>query len=176
MSFKFIEMKMHGLKELDDALAQLPKSMSRSILIKALKRAAEPAMRKGQANAPTGKTLGIVNSVGARPMRRRRFGAEIAVGPNAPHAHLIEFGTKPRVTVIDRKGVLSDGTAVYGVRVENSGVKPNRFWTRAWEATKGEVLAELKELIWAELHKAAKRLGGQAARGKLTSSGKDALR
>ena len=173
---KFINMRMLGFKELDKALSEIPKAMSRDVLLKALKRAAEPALSQGEANAPMGATLGIVNSFGARAMKRRRYGAEIAVGPNAPHAHLIEFGTKPHVTVIENKGVLSDGTHVYGVRVENKGVTPNRFWTRAWESTRNEVLSELQRYIWAELKKAAKRLGGQAARGRLSSEGKDSLR
>ena len=173
---KLISMRMLGFKELDKALSQLPKTMARDVLLKALKQAAEPALRQGEANAPRGETLGIIGSFGARTMKRRRFGSEIAVGPNAPHAHLSEFGTKPRVTVVENKGVLSDGTHVFGVRVENAGIKPNRFWTRAWESTRNEVLGELKRLVWKELKKAAKRLGGQAARGKLSSAGKESLR
>lgn len=171
----YIQFRTMGFKELDEALWDLPRAIAARALLKALKQAAEPAIRKGQATAPIGTTLGIINSIGARRMKRRRYGVEISIGPNAPHAHLIEFGTKPRVTVIEKKGVLSDGTNVYGVRIENGGLKPNRFWTRAWEATKFEVLSDFRELVWAALLKEAKKLGRKAARGMLNSAEKDML-
>ena len=171
----YIQFRTMGFKELDEALWALPRIITSRVLLKALKKAAEPAIRKGQATAPIGTTLGIINSIGARRMKRRRYGVEISIGPNAPHAHLIEFGTKPHVDIIEKKGVLSDGSNVYGVRVVNPGIRPNRFWTRAWEATKFEVLSDFRHHVWSALLKEAKKFGRDAERGMLSSAQKDML-
>jgi len=171
----FVQFNVRGLKELDKALAQLPKSMSRRVLIKALTKAAEPLIRRGRLEAPKGWTRKLMESFGVRPMRRKRYGAEVAVGPNAPHAHLVEFGTAPRVTVVSTKKVLAGGGEVFGVRVENAGVRPNRFYTRAWEATKMQVLADLRRRVWEELAAAARKLSKKADRGTLGRGDLEAL-
>lgn len=171
---QFVKLQMTGFNELDEALRQLPKTMSRSVLLKALKKAAKPSLRKGRAEAPKGQG-DLADSVDVRPMRRRRYGVEVALGPNAPHAHLVELGTRPRVTIIAKKRALSDGTEIFGVRVENGAMKPNRFWTRSWEMTKMEDLQILGDSIWEELFKAAERLGKKASVGRLSGAEKEAL-
>lgn len=161
---------VEGVAELNRVLTQLPKSMRRTPLTNALKKAAAPTRDLAVANCPRsavdddGKHLADTIEVSPRlnPNQKRqhqRLGdaVQVFVGSTSPLAHLVEFGTAERF----RKKIQS-GTGATG------RMPANPFLTRAWDATKGQALEIIKIELWQEVRKAVQRLVGRAERGTLS--------
>lgn len=146
-------MRIAGFRELDRLLAQLPKAVGFQVRYRALLKASKVFLAEARANAPVDEG-DLKKSIGAARMRRRTYGAEVAAGASAPHAHLVESGTRERV-------VKSTGRKV-------GSTKPTRFLTRAWDSTKDEVLEEFSHELGSELVKAAEKLARKASQAKLT--------
>ena len=145
-AFKF---ELRGVKELNNALKQLPKSVGKSVLRSALTKAAEPVRAEAQRLAPVDSRLLVesivVKSTLKKSQRRGspKVGAvQMFIGPTAPHGFLVEFGTNHSA--------------------------PQPFLRPAWESRKEQVTETLEREIWAALSRAAKRLAKQAATGKLS--------
>ncbi len=109
-----INVKLEGVKEIDELLRKLPESLSAKIIESANRAAVKPLIAKAKANAPKGKTGNLVNSIGiaSRVKAVGKGGATIKaskgltiVGPRrgkgkgqkGHHAHLVEYGTAERV-------------------------------------------------------------------------------
>lgn len=159
--------RVEGLRELEAALKDLSKATGKSVLRRVLLKRAEPVAAAARAMAPDDPDTGGYDlrksiTVGTKLSRRQaslnraatgggaRMTAEgfrsdpknsvevfVGAGP-VPHAHLQEFGTV------------------------NHGPQP--FMRPAWDANKNGVLAGLKDDLWAEIEKAAKRLAKKAAK------------
>lgn len=159
--------ELQGLKELDDMLRQLPKTMSKAVLRKGLQKAAVPTREAAIGNVPQGETGKLKESIKIatrlkRSQRRgrlpRKDAVEVFVGSDAPHAHLVEFGTKERYR--DSGG--------------RTGRMPEApFLSQAWERTRHQALDIFANQTAEELEKAAKRLRKRAEKGTL---GKKAIR
>lgn len=144
-----MQIQLHGHKELDRALRELPKAVGRAALQRALKRAGEPVRAAAEALAPraTGElaeSMEIRATLKASQRRGRIKGGpvEMFIGSTDPKAHLLEFGT--------------------------SKMPAQPFMRPAWDANKDRVLRTLKDEIWRSLATAARRLAKQAAGGKLS--------
>ena len=170
--------RVEGLRELDANLGKLTKATSRNVLRRALIAAAQPTVAAAQANAPR-DTGALANSIAAsarstntvgrseyaaamrsgagkaaavsamRAARRAAKGegsfAEVFVGPtlherSEPKARVVEFG---------------------GGRGNRA---PQAFLRPAWDATKEQVLALIREKIAQEIDKAVARAARRAAR------------
>ena len=163
--------ELEGLEELDKMLQELPKSMGRSVMRKVLRKAAKPTEVAAKANVPKGDTGNLQDSIGIssrltknqrRHKSRNRDEVEVYVGSNAPHAHLVEFGTQERFR--GAQGARSARTYTGG----STGIMPaNPFLTRAWDATKRKALVIIRDELAAELPKAAARLLKRAQKGTL---------
>jgi len=172
-----------GLRELESVLKRLPKQYRRAALTKALTTAGQPTLALAQANAPDSGTehknslresihiATRLNKNQRRQHARLVEGAEIFLGSDAPHAHLVEFGTAERY----RSGRRAAKAARKGLQVSahsgtgSSGRMPAKpFLTQAWDATKHEALAILKKELWVETERAVKRLTGRVAKGTLS--------
>jgi hypothetical protein len=106
-------------------------------------------------------TIAVTSKLTARQRReargdRGRSKVVLYVGPvqpggeDAPHAHLYEFGTGPRVQA-------STGRA--------TGAMPARPFLRpAWDMAQPVMLATLRREVWAEIEKAVERARRKAAR------------
>ncbi len=148
-AFKF---ELRGVKELDHALAQLPKAVGRSVLRQALTRAAAPVVAEAEQNAPVGATGTLQASITAKTTltrsqkaQRVKAGAvEVFVGSVDPKSHLLEFGT--------------------------SKMTAQPFLRPAWDANKHLVARILAREIWAALARSARRLAKQAETGKLSKA------
>lgn len=163
--------KLSGFKELDRMLQQLPKSMGKAVLRRALIKAARPTEDAMRSNAPISKRPGeygqgnlrasITVSTRLKPSQREfnsfsKTEVVVYVGSTAPHAHLVEFGTGPRAYKT------KDGN------LHNTGQMPaNPFARTAWESTKEVALKILAKELEVELLKAVKRLRTRAERGTL---------
>ena len=95
-----------GFKELERALAELPKATGKNVLRRIAKGALEPMADRAAANAPTDEgKLAFSISVGEKRTRRvrtgfnKRTGIEMAMGPGntmggvLQYAAFVEFGT-----------------------------------------------------------------------------------
>lgn len=139
-------LKVEGLKDLEDALKELPKATARNVLLRALKEQAAPIAQAGEANAPR-LTGGLAQSyvVGTKLSRRQRglhkkeSPVEIFVGPT-PHPKSVqtEFG--------------------------NAHQAPHPHLRPAWDAKVMSVLDGIKEALAGQIEKARARLARKAAR------------
>ena len=159
--------RVEGVSELGAALQELPDSVRGQVLRNMLTLAARPIARAATTAlraAIVGPDRSVTKSlrrtgvrVTARLTRRqqryRRVGRDdvaVFIGPTAPNAHLIEFGTKPR---IQRK------TGRYTGRVQ---ARP--FLQPAWEAGKAQFLASLGTSLARALERKARQLVRRADR------------
>ena len=147
--------RVDGLRELEKALADLPKATGKNVLRRVLRKRATPIADDMKAKAPDDPATGgmdLRNSIGVGTrlskrqgkMHRKMFKSDkasvemfVGAGP-VPHAHLQEFGT-----------------AHHG---------PQPFARPAWDAGKGPLLDGLKDDLWQEIQKSAQRLARKAAR------------
>jgi HK97 gp10 family phage protein len=156
-------------KELEEALAQLPKSMSKTVMRNACKKAAIPIRDEAVATVPMGPRGNLAKSIKVstklkksqqRWQNRDRSRVEVYVGSDAPHAHLVEWGTQERFQKKRSNKSVGD-------------MPSNPWFTRAFDATKGKALEIMLREISNELVKAAKRLATKAEKRTL---GKAAVR
>lgn len=92
--------KIEGLKELDEALAELPKATARNVLVRVLKEQGKPIRDDGERNAPRDKgglkasyTVGTKLSKRQKSQNVKESMVEVYIGPG-PSAKSIqtEFG------------------------------------------------------------------------------------
>lgn len=145
--------RLEGFRELDAALAELPKATQRNVLRRVLRNAAKPTLAAMEARAPrdtgwTAGSLAISNTLNpANRREQKREGkafAEVYVGSTRGSAAAFqEFGTE------------------YG-----TSIRPPRPYLRpAWEDTNGEALSIIQSQLGAEIEKARARRARKAARG-----------
>jgi HK97 gp10 family phage protein len=148
--------KIEGLKELDEALKELPKkATARAVIRRAFLKAVAPVEAQAKALAPrrTGRlaesiVFGTKLSKRQRRLHRSESDVEFFVGPAAlPHAHLQEFGTRHH--------------------------PPRPFMRPAWDTNKMQALNTVAGFLRDEIEKTrariarrAERLAAQIAAGK----------
>ena len=144
--------KVEGLREIDNALAALPKATSKAVVRRALAKELQPV-----ADMANGLWPGADDSAFAVSSKLKRGQPELELGANAvrvfvgstksaPHAHLLEWGTEPRY---HKSGKYT------------GAVPPTPMLTPSWEAHKGRILeglaASLRDELEATLARRAKR-------------------
>jgi HK97 gp10 family phage protein len=147
-----VTVKIEGLKELDQALGQLPQSTAKATLRRVLMEAGEPLARAARANAPR-LTLHLTESVdvGTKLTRRQaslhkkqakndRAFSEVFVGTSDPAGMQDEFG--------------------------NSRQSPQPWLRPAWDSMKEPTLDRIANSLWGEIEKSAQRLARKALRGR----------
>ncbi len=157
-----VRIKVSGLRELDRALAELPKATGKNVLRRVGRKALKPMIEDARAKVPvaSGKlrdSLQVATKLSKRQqsMHRKMFrddkaSVEVFAGAAAlPHAHLVEFGTGPRYT--------KDGRYT-------GQMPPQPFMRPAWDANKGRILDDIAKDLGDEITKAAKRLAKKALR------------
>ena len=143
--------RIDGLRDLERALAELPKATGKNVLRRTIRKAAEPMLLRAASLAPTFRldlveSMGISSKLGKRQgkMHKRMFrddraAVELFLGTGVlPQAHLQEFGT-------ERHG-------------------PQSFMRPAWDAEKKPTLDRIVATLADEIAKAAQRLARKAAR------------
>lgn len=142
-----VKLKIDGLKELDEALGQLPKATARAVLRKVLKEAGQPLAQTMRAKAPReeGNLIESID-VGTKLTKRqaalhRKEGgpkdfAEAFVGPNDPAGVQQEFG--------------------------NHRHPPKPFARPAWDSQQSNVLFIISNRLGVVIEEAAKRLAKRA--------------
>jgi HK97 gp10 family phage protein len=140
--------KITGLRELEAALADLPKATGKNVLRRVLRNRAKPIETEAEANAPV-LTGGLQSRIytGTRLTRRQaqavkkegKSDVEIHVGTSDPAGLATEFGNY------------------------HQAAEP---WLRpAWDANVSGVLDGIAADLGTEIEKAAQRLARKAGRG-----------
>lgn len=143
--------RIDGLKELDQALSQLPRATGKNVLRRIGIRSLAPVISAARNNVPVYRgdlkeSLKITTKLSKRQQRENakavadgKASVQLYAGAAAlPHAHLVEFGT--------------------------ATTPPQPFMRPAWDANKDEVLDIIKSELGDEITKAAARLARKAAR------------
>lgn len=141
-----VRFKLEGLKELEQALGQLPRATQRNVLRRVLEDAGEPIAQAARARAP--RDVGnLIESIDVSPRLTRRqkarhqkvAGVEMHVGAGAnPQAITQEFGTFSNA--------------------------PQPFMRPAYDAEKVGSMNIIYHSLWGEIEKAAQRAARKAAR------------
>jgi hypothetical protein len=144
-----MDIKVTGVKEIDQVLKGLKYQLNHKILQSAHYQASKILVSTAKGMAPEGPTGNTVDSIGTvRPGLSRA--AELGLVETGPRrgrykgniAHLIEYGTKQR-------------TNSHGA---NRGVMPKRpFMLPAWERTKDSIRASINDNIGLSLWRFMKR-------------------
>lgn len=143
-----VTVRTSGLKELEQALGQLPKAVGKAVLRRVAKKALQPFDASWRSKAPrlTG-SLEESGGVGTKLTRRQaslnrrrddKASIEMFAGANDPAAVPQEFGT------VDQ------------------AAQP--FMRPAWDETKGEALEIVERDLAGEIDKSARRLAKRNAR------------
>lgn len=143
--------KIEGLRELDRALAELPKATGKAVLRRVLKKRAQPIADAAEAMAArrTG-TLAQSAGVGTKLTKRQK----------SQHKKMFK-SDKASVEMFAGFGGLAQATQQeFGN--ENHGPQP--AMRPAWDATKNGVLDGIADDLRDEIMKAAKRLAKKAGR------------
>lgn len=141
-----VKIKLEGFRELDRALADLPKATGKRASRQALMKAGQIVADAGRANAPIGPTGNLAASYGVgtkltrrqSKMHKRESPQEVFVGPNDPAAVQTEFGN------------------------EHQAAEPHL--RPAWDANQSKVLDTIKQELISEIGKATARAERKAAR------------
>lgn len=145
-----VTVKIEGLKELDRALGQLPKSTAKAALRRVLKEGGELIASAARQRAPVDEhylyeSIDVSTKLSRRQrsLHKEQGGQafqEMFVGTNNPAGVQQEFGN-------ERHG-------------------PQPFMRPAWDSTKEAALERISVLLWGEIEKSAQRVADKAARAK----------
>lgn len=157
-----VKMKLEGGGDIERALGQLARGTAKGAQRRAMKRVLQPVATMADAASPFRvKVTSKLTKRQAREARQDRGRSKVVIyvgpvqpdGQDAPHGHLYEFGTGPRVQA-------STGKAV--------GAMPARpFMRPAWDVHQAQMLEDLKRETWAEIEKTIARARRKAARASV---------
>lgn len=168
-----MNMELHGAKELEAALRELPFRVAKTTLRRALLKAAVPMVEQGQANAPAEhlKRRLIVSSQLSRRQKAKAgrqaratsgtYVATVYVGEMPSRlAHLFEFGSSPRYTTGKGDARRKSGAAVSSVK---AGAYRGRmiaqpYMRPAFDSTAPTVLRNFGAILGREIERSATRL------------------
>lgn len=150
-----ISVKVTGLKEIEEVLKKLPRSLTEKVVKSAHIQAAKPLIEKAKSNAPKDDgdliaSIGITSRIKGKEKLVKAPLGSIGVGPRrgkgknqkGRHAHLVEYGT---VTRKQKNG------KVTGVMPAQPFMKP------AWESTKDQIRENIREELGKSLVRTMKR-------------------
>lgn len=147
-------LRIEGFRDIERALAQLPRGTAKGIARRAMKKELKPVKETAEAFWPgASEAFHITSALKAsqRPaVRESRSVTNMFVGSFEPHAHLIEFGTGPRY---NRAGSY------------RGSVAPEPMLQPAWDMHKRQILAGLGARLWDEITKTIARRARRAAAG-----------
>jgi HK97 gp10 family phage protein len=138
--------RIEGLKDLDDALAELPRATARNVLVRTLKDAGQPVADDAAARAPVLRgglresyTAGQKLSRRQKKMHRKESDVEVFIGPTAhPKSVQTEFGNRHQA--------------------------PQPHLRPAWDSGVSGVLARVRDALALQIEKARARIARKAER------------
>lgn len=161
-----VKVSIEGLRELEKALAELPKATGKSVLRRVLKARAEPVKAAARAAAPelTGNLKNSIVVTTKRPKgyktgAARAYAKAVAMGGDAKAAAKAA-GPSP----VEAFVVTGDIPQAFFQEFGTVNHGPQAYMRPAWDATRGAVLGNIKDDLWAEIEKSAARLARKRAK------------
>lgn len=143
--------RIEGLRELDRALAELPKSTGKNVLRRVLRKRGQPLADAMRGRAPK-ETESLIESIGVSTKlskRQRKLHRKMFRNDKASVEVFVGAGTDP-AAVQQEFGNVNHG--------------PQPFARPAWDAEKNSILDGIRDDIAEEIGKAADRLARKRAR------------
>lgn len=142
-----------GGRELDAFLQSLPVKLERNILRSALRAGGNEFKAEAQANVPV-KSGKLRKSVRVSTKSKGgKVSAHVkAGGKAAPHAQLVEFGTKPHKIAPKKAGGLTIGGNIVSA-VDHPGAKPHPYMRVALDAKTGAAVQAVAQQVRKRLTK-----------------------
>jgi HK97 gp10 family phage protein len=154
-----IEIKLDGLKQLQDRLAELEPKLAARELANAVRVGASTVQKEVRKNAPDSprqhKHGDLRQNIKVRRIRATERNA-VAFGVStgaAFYAKFIEFGRG--IVQIKKRRVLSDGRQFFGEEVK--AVAPNPFMRKSFDESAGRALENIRARLAAGLERIARR-------------------
>lgn len=151
------DVSISGLKELDQALRELPVKLQRNVLRSALRASAKVVADEAKRMVPV-RTGALRDSIRVTSRLVRGVPtAKVVAGSKGKngvwYAHLIEFGTKSHIIETSTKKSLSiGGNAVE--KVMHPGAQKKPFMRPAFDLRSQDAIERFKEVVRARLTKA----------------------
>lgn len=166
-----VTVSVSGLKELDEALGNLPKATARNVLVRTLKKAADPMVDEARRLAPV-RTGKLRDSIMSSARVKNKVGSseyaaamKAGLGKDAARAALLSArrankgqGSFAELFVGPARG---GGVIRYAHIVEFGSVDtaPQPYMRPAWETTKDKMLNVIKGELGNQIIAAARRVG-----------------
>lgn len=143
-----------GGRELDAMLKSLAPKIEKNIMRAALRAGANELRAEARANVPVDEGyLRASIRVSTRGKGGKVYASLKAGGKKAPHANLVEFGTKPHKILPKDGGGLAIGGKVVAA-IDHPGARPKPFMRPAFDARAqqaiGAVAAKIRERLTKE--------------------------
>jgi HK97 gp10 family phage protein len=157
--------KVEGLRELNNALAELPKATSRNVVRRTLIKALTPMEQQAEALAPelTGELRETID-VSTKLSKRQMAAHKAETGSKAVRT-AEGWRSDPKTEIFMFMGPRSSSKSI----VQEFGSvhqAPKPYMRPAWDSGAMPALDTIKTEMWAEIDKAAKRLARKAAKLK----------
>lgn len=150
------DIRVEGTAELRDRLRSISETVSRKEVVRILRKGAPPIKREMKRLAPSRSGTLRKSIVTRRGKRYRELGETVLVGPSlrgankAPHAHLVELGTKggQRRSNVGRFSIFTKGGDVIRTRtIKHPGTAGVGFIERAYNSKSDEAAARIAKEI-----------------------------
>lgn len=148
--------KITGLRELENALRELPKATGKNVLRRVLRKRAEPMADAARSSAPDDPATGAGDL-------RSSIAVSTKLSKRQASLHRKMFrDDKAAVEMFVGAGPVPQATQQEFGNI-NHGPQP--FMRPAWDSGKDQILDGIKDDLAEEIDKAAKRLARKAAKG-----------
>ncbi len=144
-------MEITGLKELNKRLTKLPERIEKNIMSAAVRAGANEIKKAAVANLG-GKKSDIVVKKSRAPKGTTKY--KIGINAKKFYLYFKEFGTKPHV-IKSKKGLLTDGSVVYGKVIDHPGQSAKPFLRPAFDENAHRAIDAMKKKIAQRLEKEA---------------------
>lgn len=168
------KVKIEGLKELEEALKELPKATGKNVIKRALSNSADPFIDQAKALAPI--HLGhLQKSITKSKVKltsgsagKKAFAEALAKGASRKEA-----GAAAHAANAEASGDVTSGLIVIGPGRHPQAIfqefgtahhPPKPFMRPAWEENKMPTVGNIKDELWSEIKKAAERLARKTAK------------
>lgn len=145
------QVNLKGMAELQKFLTALPVNVEKKILRSSLSAGATVIKNEAKKLVPV-RDGGLKKSIRVSSKATKKGQVTATAKATAPHAHLVEFGTKPHLIAAQNRS-LEIGGQLVGPVVHHPGAKPHPFMRRAMDTKTKEALTAVANRIKERLTK-----------------------
>lgn len=156
-------LKVDGLRELELALADLPKATGRNVMRRAMIKALTPMERQAEGLAPSltgdlrrGISVGTKLSKRQMAQHRKDIGAKTVKTESG-------FRSTAQTTLFMFMGPIGSAKSIVQ-EFGSSTQSPHPYMRPAWDSNRVQMLDTIKDELWKEIEVAAARLARKAAK------------